>query len=109
MKISKPTMAIPSSDSGSSPFSSQIAPGSWIAYPLSLEAQDSLSGEVFVAECKLSELIEEVLDFREKSGSLSSIQEGIPSLHAKLVQWKMSLSENLQPFATELPYVLLLQ
>ncbi|KAH7323183.1 hypothetical protein B0I35DRAFT_477066 [Stachybotrys elegans] len=108
MRIRKPTMQIPTSDSGSSPFSGHLAQGSWVAYPMSLETQDSLYAEVFVAECQLAQLIDEVLTFREQSRSVSMTQEGIRRLYAKLVHWKESLPGNLQPFSTELPYVLLL-
>lgn len=107
-----PAVPIPAGDSGSSPFSSQIAPDAWIAYPMSLVAQDSHYSEVFISECTLAKLINEVLFIREKKLVDRDASQALPlliSLHSKLMLWRRTLSESLQPFTTELPSVLLLQ
>jgi hypothetical protein len=112
MKINKPAIARCSGDSGSSPFGNQISPGSWFAYPVSVEAHDSCYGEVFQAECDLAELTEELLLFRETNHVASAsgiILEGVESLYKKLVIWKQSLPECLYPSSTEIPSVLMLQ
>ncbi|KAL7917766.1 hypothetical protein ACQKWADRAFT_305906 [Trichoderma austrokoningii] len=111
MVISTPVITRCSGDSGSSPFGSQISPGSWFAYPVSVEAHDACYGHVFQAECDLAKIIEELLIFREANNvkhASPEIIESIGRLFRKLMVWKQSLPDCIQPPMSELPSVLML-
>lgn len=112
MKINIPAITRCPGDSGSSPFGVQISPGSWFAYPVSVEAHDSHNGDVFQVECNLASLVEELLLFREANNVKSAsriVFEGVERLYEKLVIWKQSLPDCLYPSSTEIPSVLMLQ
>ncbi|KAK1240310.1 hypothetical protein MKX08_007752 [Trichoderma sp. CBMAI-0020] len=111
LKVKTPAITRCAGDSGSSPFGNQISPGSWFAYPVSVEAHDSHYGDVFQAECNLAGLAEEILLFREANNikvTSPNILEGVENLYRKLVIWKQSLPECLYPSSTEIPSVLML-
>jgi hypothetical protein len=84
----------------------------WFPYPVSVVPQKSLKREIFEAECDLTEITEQVLEF------LIPLEEGwLPrrnaqkalELYKKLTQWKFSLPERLRAENAVLPAAILLQ
>ncbi|KAK5988254.1 Nitrogen assimilation transcription factor nit-4-like protein [Cladobotryum mycophilum] len=111
MRVSKPGVAQPLISGVTSSFGNHMSPGSWFAYPMSLEAQVCSFREVFLAECALAELSEEILLFREghqMSAPSPATLAGVEKLWHKLAHWKMFLQESLQYFNTNVPSVLIL-
>lgn len=83
----------------------------WFAYPLSTAPQPSLKREIFVAECELTEIIEEVLDFLCPPGGTPSSRENpeqSSELYHRLTQWKFSLPPGIREEDAELPAAVLI-
>ncbi|KJZ78743.1 hypothetical protein HIM_02134 [Hirsutella minnesotensis 3608] len=111
MRISKPATERPLCDSGSIPCGDTICPGAWFAYPISLVPHESHHQDLFAAECDLAELVEEILIFRHKTvmaNPSSPVRNEIDRLYRKLVGWRASLPNALQPSYTEVPSAILL-
>jgi hypothetical protein len=74
--------------------------------------QNALKGEIFDAECDLTEITEQILDF------LTTLEAGWPprrntqralELYTELTRWKYSLSERFRMENAVLPSAILLQ
>jgi hypothetical protein len=84
----------------------------WFAYPVSALPQRSYKREIFAAECALTVITEDVLDFLLplEAGSLPVKDPNTATqLYARLVKWKYSLPECLEAQNAELPTAILLQ
>ncbi|KAK2468206.1 hypothetical protein H9L39_19852 [Fusarium oxysporum f. sp. albedinis] len=99
-------------DQSTSPLYKKFNPGYWwFPYPVSVVPQNALKGEIFDAECDLTELTEQILNF------LTPLEEGWPprrntqralELYTELTRWKYSLSERLRVENAVLPSAILL-
>jgi hypothetical protein len=84
----------------------------WFAYPVSVLPQRSYKREIFIAECELTEIIEDVLDFLIPLEGQDSPVEAIgkaKQLYGRLVEWKLSLPDCLRPQSAILPTAIVLQ
>jgi hypothetical protein len=85
----------------------------WFAYPVSVLPQMSYKREIFIAECALTEIIDDVLTFLTTLDSVthsrgsSNSDRGV-GLYMRLTNWKYSLPDCLQAGGSELPTALLL-
>jgi len=85
-------------DQATSPLYEKLNPGYWwFPYPVSVVPQNALKGEIFDAECDLTELTEQILNF------LTQLEEGWPprgntqralELYTDLTRWKYSLGKT---------------
>ncbi|KAF4980369.1 hypothetical protein FZEAL_3599 [Fusarium zealandicum] len=99
-------------DAATSPLCNTDSPDYWwFSYPVSVIPQKSLKRDIFEAECNLTEITEQVLQF------LVPLEEGIVprrnaerarELYTKLTEWKASLPERLQAENAVLPAAILL-
>ncbi|KAH6949622.1 hypothetical protein DER45DRAFT_606568 [Fusarium avenaceum] len=99
-------------DQATSPLYKNFNPGYWwFPYPVSVVPQNALRGEIFDAECDLTELTEQIINF------LTPLEEGWPpqrntqralELYKELTRWKYSLSERLRVENAVLPSAILL-
>ncbi|KAH7237907.1 hypothetical protein B0J15DRAFT_503142, partial [Fusarium solani] len=110
--IKKPNRLKSWNDETTSPLCKKDNPDYWwFPYPVSVVPQKSLKREIFEAECDLTEITEQVLEF------LIPLEEGcLPrrnaqkalELYKKLTQWKFSLPERLRAENAVLPAAILL-
>lgn len=84
----------------------------WFAYPVSALPQRSYKREIFMAECSLTMIIEDVLDFlipEDENGPPSEDPDAALQLYERLIAWKYSLPEYLGVQNAQLPTAILLQ
>jgi hypothetical protein len=86
----------------------------WFAYPVFVIPQKSYKREIFIAECALTEIIEEILIFLTTPNDdmhntdLSHSERGL-ELYMRLTGWKYSLPDCLQVSSIAIPSALILQ
>ncbi|KAH6613171.1 hypothetical protein C7974DRAFT_380888 [Boeremia exigua] len=84
----------------------------WFAYPLSLNAQESMKVEIFNAECSLAEIVEEILDFLDPCKGEALPHENTTrarDLYQRVLDLKYSLPERLRAEDAVHPAAILLQ
>ncbi|KAG9501498.1 hypothetical protein J7337_007187 [Fusarium musae] len=83
----------------------------WFSYPVSVAPRRSMKREIFEAECNLTEITEQVLEFLiplEQGVSPSRNTGRAVQLYSKIMEWKFSLPEELRAENAVLPAAILL-
>jgi hypothetical protein len=82
----------------------------WMPYPLSETPKRSYYREIFDQECYLVEIAEDILNFINSDEPEASYSEPDNvrafSLYNRLVWWRLSLPDCLQPNTNEIPQAL---
>ncbi|PHH66131.1 hypothetical protein CDD81_194 [Ophiocordyceps australis] len=83
----------------------------WLAYPFRVLPQRSYKREIFAAECALTEIIEDILEFlipldHEESPRANPARA--MDLYKRLVDWKLSLPDCIRVESTDVPAAILL-
>jgi hypothetical protein len=84
----------------------------WFPYPVSAAPQRSFKSEILEAECNFTEITEQVLEFLipiEEGTPVSCSAERAVELYSSLMEWKLSLPEELRAENAVLPTAILLQ